>query len=101
MLKQNIETETARSCVIYIFRHWNSPKSCQHFKGEVEHGRGSTRGVADIQGKAPSRVLGIRWWNWVALGIWHICFNTSSLFLGKSLQITPLFSFSLSNGKKF
>jgi hypothetical protein len=36
---------------MYFFRHWNSPKSCQHFKGEVEYRRGSTGGVTDIQGK--------------------------------------------------
>lgn len=43
---------------VLFFRHWNSPKSCQHFKGEMEHGRGSPGGVADIQGKPQSRVLG-------------------------------------------
>lgn len=36
---------------MYFFRRWNSPKSCQHFKGEVENGRGSTGGVTHIQGK--------------------------------------------------
>lgn len=30
-----------------------------------------------------------------------VCLNTSSLFLEKSEQLAPLFSFSLSNGKKF
>lgn len=34
-----------------------------------------------------------RCWNWIALDIWHLCFNTSSLFLENSLQITPLFFF--------
>lgn len=47
----NIEVETEGSWVMYFFRHWNGPKSCQHFKGEVEYGRGSTGGVTDIQGK--------------------------------------------------
>lgn len=42
----------------FFFRHWNSPKSCQHFEGEVEYGRGSTGGVAGVQGKTPSGVLG-------------------------------------------
>lgn len=50
-LQLNIERETAGSWVIYFFRRWNSPKSRQHFKGEVEYGRGGTGGAAGIQGK--------------------------------------------------
>lgn len=46
-----LKAETAGSQVMYFFRYRNSPKSCQHFKGEVERGRSSTGGVADIQGK--------------------------------------------------
>lgn len=30
----------------------------------------------------------------------RVCLNTSSLFLQKSVHLAPLFSFSLSNGKK-
>lgn len=43
---------------MYFFRHRNGPKSGQHFKGEVEYGRGCAGGVADIQGETPSRVPG-------------------------------------------
>lgn len=47
----NIEVEAEGSWVMCFFRHWNRPKSCQHFQGEVEYGRGSTGGVTGIQGK--------------------------------------------------
>lgn len=36
---------------MYFFRHWDSPQSGQHFKGEVEYGGSSIGRVADIQGK--------------------------------------------------
>lgn len=86
---------------MYFFRHWNSPKSCQHFKGEVEYRRGSTGGVTDIQGKTQARVPGEETVNLSSSYMGRVCLNISSLFLEKSLQLTPLFFVSLSEGKKF
>lgn len=86
---------------MYFFRHWNSPKSCQHFKGEVEYRRGSTGGVTDIQGKTQARVLGEETVNPSSSYMGCVCLNISSLFLEKSLQLTPLFFVPLSEGKMF
>lgn len=36
-----------------------------------------------------------RWWNWAVLDTGHVCLNTSSLFLEKSLQLATLFFLSL------
>lgn len=58
-IQLNIEVKAVGLWVIFFFRHWNSPESCEHLQGEVEYGRGRTGGASGIQGEkgrwAPDR----------------------------------------------
>lgn len=64
-LQVSIQVKIAWSWIMF-FRHRNSSKSCQHFKGKVENGGSGTGRVASIQGKTQYRVLGKKMWHRVA-----------------------------------
>lgn len=73
-----------------FFRHWNSPQSCQHFQGEVEHGRSSPGGASGVQGERGSgQRLRLRsaWHtlSFLSLFPWRSHWNVLPLFLWPSI----------------